>query len=171
MATIAILSTDGFEPSELTGPKKAFEQAGHHTEVISLQSGSIRKVKDGEVKAEVAVDKTLADARVDDYAALVIPGGGDNADSLRKDAAAVQFTKDFAATGKPLAAICHAPWVLIEAGLVKGRDMTSYPGIREDMQRAGADWSDVEVARDGQFITSRKPEDVPAFSQAVLDAL
>lgn len=171
MAKIAILSTDGFEHSELTGPKKAFEDAGHTAHVISFDTNRISAYnKDGE-EGCVDVDHKLSDVRMEDYAALVIPGGTDNSKSLRDSDAAVQFTKDFAKAGKPVAAICHAPWVLIEAGLVDGRNMTSYPEIRDDMEDAGAKWSDVEVACDANFITSRKPEDVPAFSKAVLNAI
>ncbi|MDO5505791.1 MAG: type 1 glutamine amidotransferase domain-containing protein [Pseudoxanthomonas suwonensis] len=168
---IAILSSNGFEVTELTGPKKAFEDAGHQVDVVSPSSGTIRAYNDDSDKGKVEVDRKLSDANVADYAALVIPGGTENSDALRNDSKAVQFTKDFAAAGKPVAAICHAPWVLAEAGLASGRDMTSYPGICDDMKAAGANWSDVEVARDGNFITSRKPEDVPAFSKAVLNAL
>lgn len=171
MAKIAILSTNGFEVTELTGPKKAFEEAGHTAEVVSLDTGTIRAYNDDSSRGEIKVDRKLADADPADYAALVIPGGTPNSDSLRNDADAVKFTQAFAEAGKPVAAICHAPWVLAEAGLVEGREVTSYPEIREDMEQAGANWSDVEVARDGNFITSRNPDDVPAFSKAVLAAL
>lgn len=171
MAKIAILSTDGFEFTELTDPKKAFEDAGHTAEIISFDCETISAYnKDGE-EGKVKVDRKLADANMDDYAALVIPGGTENSNSLRNEADAVAFTKAFADAGKPVAAICHAPWVLIEADLVAGRSMTSYPEIRDDMEEAGAKWSDVEVAIDGNFITSRKPDDVPAFAKAVMDAI
>ena len=171
MAKIAILSTNGFEVTELTGPKKAFEAAGYTAEVVSPATGTIRAYNDDSDKGRVEVDCRLAEADMSDYVALVIPGGSENADTLRNNTDAVKFTRAFAEAGKPVAAICHAPWVLVEAGLVSGRDMTSYPEIREDMEQAGANWSDVEVACDGNFITSRKPEDVPAFSKAVMNAL
>lgn len=168
---IALLSTHGFEQSELMKPLEALRAAGHHVDVVSPESGSIRGWKDKDWGDSVPVDVALADAKVDDYDALVLPGGQMNPDILRINAAAVALVKAFDAAAKPLAAICHAPWLLIEAGAAKGRKVTSWPSVRVDLENAGASWSDSEVVTDGHVITSRKPDDIPAFNRAILAAL
>ncbi|HEX4064952.1 MAG TPA: type 1 glutamine amidotransferase domain-containing protein [Acidobacteriaceae bacterium] len=168
---VAILATDGFEQVELTEPKKALEEAGATTEVISPKSGQIKGWKFTEWGDKVKVDKTLDEAKAQDYDALVLPGGVINPDHLRMEAKAVAFVKDFVATGRTVAAICHGPWTLIEAGVVKGKTMTSWPSIRTDLKNAGANVVDQEVVTDGQFITSRKPDDIPAFNRTMIERL
>lgn len=168
---IAILATDGFEQSELLEPKKALETAGAATEVIAPHSGEIRGWKMKEWGDTVKVDKTLTNARVDDYDALVLPGGVMNPDHLRMDEKAVQFVREFAASERPVAAICHGPWTLVEAGAVKGRTFTSWPSVKTDLKNAGATWVDEEVVVSGQFISSRKPDDIPAFAKALIRML
>lgn len=168
---IAILATDGFEQVELTEPRKALEEAGAKTEVISPKSGEIKGWKFKEWGDAVKVDKTLDQARAQDYDALVLPGGVINPDHLRMEPKAVSFVRDFVGTGRPVAAICHGPWTLVEAGVVKGKTLTSWPSLKTDLKNAGANWVDKEVATDGQFITSRKPDDIPAFSKAIIQAV
>jgi len=170
---IAILATDGFEQSELEEPKKYLENEGADIHVISLKSGSI-KGWDGPAKDwgnKVDVDKILADARPADYDALVLPGGQMNPDVLRLDKDAVAFIRTFAQSGKVLAAICHAPWLLIEADVVRGKKVTSWPSLRTDLQNAGAHWEDSEVVCDKGLITSRQPEDIPAFNQKIVEEM
>lgn len=170
--SVAILATDGFEQSELNEPKKLLEKAGIQTEVIAPGGASNIKGWDKNNWGDmVEVDKSLKDADVSDYDALLLPGGVMNPDKLRLEAEAISLIKAFGAAGKPIAAICHGPWTLIDAGLVKGRKLTSWPSLRKDLENAGADWEDQEVVRDGQLITSRKPADIPAFAQALMDAL
>lgn len=166
---VAILATDGFEQVELTDPKKNLEDAGATTEVISIKSGEIKGWDKTDWGKSVKVDRTLDQARAADYDILVLPGGQINPDKLRIDEKAVAFVKEFAQSGKTVAAICHGPWTLIEAGVVKGRTMTSWRSLKTDLTNAGADWVDKEVVVDGSFITSRKPEDIPAFSNAIID--
>jgi protease I len=168
---IAILATDGFEQVELTEPKKALEQAGARTEIVSPKSGEIKAWKSKEWGDTVKVDKTLDQARAQDYDALLLPGGVMNPDHLRMEPKAVSFVRDFVSTGRPVAAICHGPWTLIEAGVVKGKTFTSWPSVKTDLKNAGAHWVDQEVATDGQFISSRKPDDIPAFSKALIQSL
>jgi protease I len=168
---IAILATDGFEQSELMEPRKALDDAGATTEVIAPKSGEIRGWKSKDWGQSVKVDKTLENANPNEYDALMLPGGVMNPDHLRMDAAAVNFVRQFVATGKTVAAICHGPWTLIEAGAVNGKTVTSWPSIKTDLKNAGANWVDQEVVTDGQFITSRKPDDIPAFSRAIIDAV
>ena len=168
---VAILATDGFEQVELTEPKKALEQAGAITEVISPKSGEIRGWKSKDWGDSVKVDKTLTNANPSDYDALVLPGGVANPDNLRMDEKAVRFVKDFAQSGKPVAAICHGPWTLVEAGVVKGHTLTSWPSLKTDLKNAGANWVDKEVVMDGNFITSRKPDDLPAFNKKVIEEI
>jgi protease I len=168
---IAILATDGFEQVELTEPRKALDQAGATTEVIAPKSGEIKGWKTKDWGDTVKVDKTLDQAKPQDYDALLLPGGVMNPDHLRMEPKAVQFVKDFVATGRPVAAICHGPWTLVEAGVVKGKTFTSWPSLKTDLKNAGANWVDKEVATDGQFISSRKPDDIPAFSKALIEAL
>jgi len=166
---IAILATDGFEQVELTNPKMVFEESGATTEVISPKSGEIKGWNFKEWGDSVQVNKTLDEARAADYDALVLPGGVINPDHLRMEPKAVSFVKEFVKSGKPVAAICHGPWTLIEAGVVKGKKMTSWPSVKTDLKNAGADWVDEQVVVDGNFITSRKPDDIPAFSQKIIE--
>ncbi len=168
---IAILATDGFEQSELTEPRRALMEAGHEVSVVSLESGSIRGVKGHEPGDEVDVDRTLADVSTDDFDALVLPGGVYNPDTLRQEASAVDFVRDFMESGKPLAAICHGPWLLVEADLLRGRRATSFASIRTDMRNAGANWVDEAVVVDGNLITSRNPGDLEAFCSTTLEAV
>ena len=168
---IAILATEGFEQVELTEPRKTFDQAGATTHVISPKSGQIKAWKFTDWGDTVKVDKTLDQAKASDYDALMLPGGVLNPDHLRTEPKAVNFVREFAQSGKPVAAICHGPWTLIEAGVVKGKKMTSWPSIKTDLKNAGANWVDEQVVLDGNFITSRKPEDIPAFSQKVIEEI
>ena len=168
---IAILATDGFEQVELTEPKKNLESAGAECEVLSIKEGQIKGWDKTDWGETVKVDRLVSQARVDDYDALVLPGGQINPDKLRMDEPAVNFVREFANSGKPVAAICHGPWTLIEAGVVQGRTMTSWPSVHTDLMNAGANWVDQEVVTDGNFITSRKPEDIPAFSRTLTEAL
>ncbi len=168
---IAILATDGFEQAELMEPRKALDDAGATTEVISLKSGEIKGWKLKDWGDKVRVDKTVDQAKVRDYDALVLPGGVINPDHLRMEPKAVNFVKEFVATGRPVAAICHGPWTLVEAGVVRGKTMTSWPSVKTDLKNAGANWVDKEVVTDGQFITSRKPDDIPAFSKTLIGML
>lgn len=168
---IAILATDGFEQSELMEPRKALEEAGAQTEVISPNSGKIKGWKQTDWGETVKVDKTLASANAQEYDALILPGGVANPDHLRMDAKAVSFVQHFVSSGKPVAAICHGPWTLLETGALTGRTVTSWPSLKTDLKNAGAKWVDKEVVTDGQFITSRKPDDIPAFNKAVIEAV
>ncbi len=168
---VAILATDGFEQVELTEPKKAVEAAGATTEIVSPKGGAIKGWKTKDWGDSVKVDKTLDEARAQDYDALVLPGGVINPDHLRMEPKAVQFVKDFVATGRTVAAICHGPWMLAEAGVVEGKTITSWPSIRTDLKNAGANVVDQEVATDGQFITSRKPDDIPAFNRTIIERM
>lgn len=168
---VAILATDGFEQVELTEPKKALEQAGAKTEIVSPESGEIKGWKFKDWGDTVKVDKTLDDARPQDYDLLLLPGGVMNPDHLRMEPKAVSFVRDFVNTGRPVAAICHGPWTLVEAGVVKGRTFTSWPSVKTDLKNAGAHWVDEEVVTSGQFISSRKPDDIPAFSKKIIQTL
>jgi protease I len=166
---IAILSTDGFEQVELTEPKKALEQAGAKTEVISPHGGEIKGWKSTDWGDSVKVDRELKAAKADDYDALLIPGGVMNPDKLRMDPTAVNFVKKFFDSGKPVAAICHGPQMLIEAGVLKGRKLTSWPSLKTDLKNAGAEWTDQEVIVDKNLTTSRKPDDIPAFNRSMVE--
>ncbi len=170
--TIAFLvAAEGIERVELTDPWDAVEKAGATAHLVSPDAGEVQTF-DHLDKAETRpVDRTVADASVDDYDLLVLPGGVANPDALRTDEAAVAFVRDFVASGKPVAAICHAPWTLVEADVVRGRTMTSWPSLQTDLRNAGAEWVDEEVVIDGNLITSRKPDDLPAFNSALLEAL
>lgn len=168
---IMILATDGFEQSELEVPLETLKEAGATVEIVSLEAGEITGWNKDDWGRAVAVDKMLADVSVADYDALVLPGGQINPDLLRVEEKAVAFVKTFAATRKPLAAICHAPWLLIEAGLVNGRRATSYKSIRTDMINAGAQWQDSTTVRDGNLITARNPGDLDAFCTAIIEAV
>ncbi|MDM4768983.1 type 1 glutamine amidotransferase domain-containing protein [Solimonas sp. SE-A11] len=168
---VAILATDGFEQSELLEPLKALREAGATAEIVSPKSGRIRGWKHTDWGQEVDVDVELAKADADDYDALVLPGGVMNPDHLRANRSAVQFVKDFNDAKKPIAAICHGPWTLIEAGAVKGRQITSWPSLRTDLTNAGAQWVDQEVVTDRGLVTSRKPDDLPAFCRKMIEEI
>jgi protease I len=168
---IAILATDGFEHVELMDPKKTVEAAGATTEVLSVKDDSIKGWKFTDWGDSVRVDKQVIKANIDDYDALILPGGQINPDKLRIEKSAVDFVRKFVQSGKPVAAICHAPWMLIEAGVVKGKTVTSYPSVHTDLVNAGANWVDKEVVEDGNLITSRKPDDIPAFSRKVIEVV
>lgn len=169
---VAILATDGFEQSELLEPKRLLESWGATVKVVAPGDGArIRGWKDKNWGDSVAVDQPLQGATADDYDSLVLPGGVINPDKLRIDAQAVAFIKAFGAAGKPVAAICHGPWLLIESGLASGHRLTSWPSLKTDLGNAGAEWTDAEVVVDGHVITSRKPGDIPAFADAVAKAL
>lgn len=166
---VAILATDGFEQLELTQPKKNLEKAGATTEVLSIKKGKIKGWDKTDWGKSVKVDKLVSEANPNDYDILVLPGGQINPDKLRIDPDAVNFVRQFANSGKLVAAICHGPWTLIEAGVVRGKTMTSWPSVSTDLKNAGANWVDREVVADGNFITSRKPEDIPAFSKKIIE--
>src|SRR6476469_8381271 len=166
---VAILVTDGFEQVELTEPKKALEEAGATTKIVSPAEGKVKGWQHTEWGDEFPVDIQLANAQPDDFDALLLPGGVMNPDKLRMDENAVKFVQAFANAKKPIAAICHGPWLLVEAGIVKGRDVTSYPSIRTDMQNAGANWIDQEVVTDNGLVTSRRPRDIPAFNRKMVE--
>jgi protease I len=168
---IAILATNGFEQAELLEPRKALSEAGATTEVISPNDGEIKGWKSKDWGDTVRVDKTLDQVNPQDYDALVLPGGVLNPDHLRMNPAAVDFVRKFVNTGRTVAAICHGPWMLVEAGVVNGKSITSWPSLKTDLKNAGANWVDKEVCTDGQFITSRKPDDIPAFNHTIIDAL
>ena len=166
---VAILVTDDFEQVEMTEPKKALEQAGATTKIISPKSGQVQGVNH-DVKADTfPVDMTLDQVNPNDFDAVLLPGGALNADSLRMVPAAQQFVRQIDGQGKPIAVICHAPWLLVSAGLVKGKTMTSYYTIQDDIRNAGANWVDQELVRDGTWVSSRSPKDLPAFNQGMID--
>jgi protease I len=167
---IAILAADGVERVELESPREALHDASAHTDLLSLQTGEIQaRNNDLESAGTFAVDGKVGDASVDDYDALLLPGGTVNPDKLRLDDAAVSFVRAFVSSGKPVAAICHGPWTLIEAGVAEGRTLTSYPSLRTDLRNAGATVVDEEVVIDRNLITSRSPSDLPAFCSAIVD--
>jgi len=166
---IAILVANGFEQVELTEPRKALEQAGATTQVVSPEEGAVKGWNMKEWGNEIPVDVPLDQANAENFDALLLPGGVMNPDHLRMNPDAVSFVKDFTDAGKPVAAICHGPWTLIEAGAVEGHTMTSWPSLKTDLTNAGAQWEDREVIRDGKLVTSRKPDDIPAFNREMLD--
>jgi protease I len=168
---VAILATNGYEKSELNSPKEAMEKEGFQVDIVSLEKGKIKGWSDGNWSGEVDVNYTLKEVSANDYNALVIPGGVINPDKLRTDEHVVQFVRDFFKQKKPVAAICHAPWVLIEADVVEGRKMTSYGSIKKDLQNAGAKWEDSEVVVDQGLVTSRSPKDLPAFNAKVIEEI
>jgi protease I len=168
---IAILATDGFEQVELIEPRKALYDAGAKTIVISPKNGEIRGWNFKQWGEAVKVDQPLEDANPNEFDALVLPGGVMNPDHLRMDPKAVNFVRQFVSTGRPVAAICHGPWTLIETGAVKGKTVTSWPSLKTDLKNAGANWVDQEVVTDGQFVFSRKPDDIPAFNKALIDLI
>lgn len=166
---IAILAADGVEKVELEQPRAALQEAGAQVQLLSLKDGEIQaRNHDLEPAGTFTVDRLVSESSVDDYDGLVLPGGTVNPDKLRMDSSAVSFVRDFVGSGKPVAAICHGPWTLAEAGVAVGRTLTSYPSIRTDLRNAGAHVIDEEVVVDGNLITSRSPSDLPAFCAAIL---
>jgi protease I len=169
---VAILATDGVEEVELTEPRDAVTEAGATTEIVSLDDGEIQAMNgDIQPAGKYRVDRRAADVSASDYDAVIMPGGTVNADRLRMDGDVLRFVKDVFAAGKPVGAICHAPWTLVEAGVLGGRTLTSWPSLRTDITNAGGTWVDQEVVVDGNLITSRNPDDLKAFSAALLDAV
>ncbi|MBJ7332753.1 MAG: type 1 glutamine amidotransferase [Solirubrobacteraceae bacterium] len=168
--TIAILATDGVERVELEGPRDAIREAGGQIELIGLKAGEFQSFDHLDPSGTFVAEKGVADANADDYDGLVIPGGVANGDFLRGDDDAVSFVKGVAEREIPIASICHGPWILIEAGVTDGRTMTSWPTLQTDLRNAGADWVDREVVVDQGLVTSRKPDDIPAFSDKAIDA-
>jgi protease I len=166
---VAVVATDGVEQVELERPWQALEEAGAEPELVSLASGSITAFDHIDKAGTKTVDAVVSSADPDEYAALVLPGGVVNGDFIRADADAVAFVKAFFDAGKPVAAICHAPWVLAEADVVRGRRMTSWPSLQTDLRNAGARWVDEEVVVDGNLVTSRKPDDLDAFTAAMVE--
>jgi protease I len=166
---VAILVADGFEQIELTGPREALEAAGASIEIVSPAETEVQGWNHDEKADTFSVDMPLNRARSDDYDALLLPGGVRNPDQLRQLTRALEFVDGFFATGKPVAAICHAPWTLIDAGVVDGRRMTSWPSLKTDLQNAGADWVDRDVVVDKGLVSSRKPADIPAFNKKMIE--
>ena len=166
---VAILVADGFEQVEMTKPREALEEAGAETKIVSVRGGQVQGMNHADKGDKFDVDLTLDDARPEDFDALMIPGGLMNPDQLRSTAEALQFTRHFFEEGKPVAAICHGPWVLIDAGVVRGRTLTSWPAIKSDVRNAGGHWIDEEVVVDNGLVTSRKPDDIPAFNEKMIE--
>ena len=166
---VAILATDGVEQSELTEPRKALDQAGAKTVVVSPKSGKIKAWQHDHWGDEIPVDLGLDSASADTFDALLLPGGVMNPDRLRMNDRAVAFVRRFFEAGKPVAAICHGPWLLVEADVVRGRTVTSWPSLQTDLRNAGADWVDREVVTDEGLVTSRKPDDIPAFNAKMIE--
>jgi protease I len=166
---IAFLAADMFEEVELTEPWKALEDAGAELELVSLEDGEIQGFNHYDKAGSFKVDKTVEEANAADYDGLVLPGGVGNPDNLRQDENAVHFVRDFFEQGKPVGAICHAPWTLVEAGVVRGRTLTSFPSLQTDIRNAGGNWVDEEVHVDQGLVTSRKPDDLPAFNKKLIE--
>jgi protease I len=166
---VAIVAADMVERVELIEPRKALDEAGATTDLISLKPGTITTFNHFDPAETERVDKAVEEVDASDYDALLIPGGVGNPDQLRGDENMVAFVRDFFEQGKPVAAICHAPWVLIDAGVVSGRTMTSWPTVSTDLRNAGANWVDKEVVVDGGLVTSRKPDDIPAFNKKMIE--
>jgi len=166
---VAILATDGVEQVELTEPRKALDEAGAKTTLVSPKSGKIKGWQHDHWGEELKVDLALESANADTFDALLLPGGVMNPDQLRMNKQAVQFVRSFFDSGKPVAAICHAPWMLVEADVVSGRSVTSWPSLQTDLRNAGADWVDREVVTDQGLVTSRKPDDIPAFNRKMIE--
>jgi protease I len=167
---IAILFTDGVERVELTRPLEALRDAGADVDLVSLEEGDVRTFDHLDPSETIHADRAVESVRAAEYDGLVLPGGVANPDMLRTDDAAVSFVRGFFDDGKPVAAICHGPWTLIEADVVSGRTLTSWPSLQTDLRNAGATWVDEEVHVDGPLVTSRKPDDLPAFCEAMVDA-
>jgi len=168
---VAFLVTDGFEQVELTGPKQALEQAGAQVDILSAETGSVKGWNHDKPADDFKVDQTFQGASIDQYDAVVLPGGVQNSDNIRIDQDAQHLVKTGVSAGKPIAVICHGSWLLISAGLVNGKTMTSYKTLKDDLVNAGVNWVDQEVVKDGNLISSRQPDDIPAFSKALIDAL
>ncbi len=168
---IAFLATDGFEQSELLGPRKALDAAGATTVVISIKRDNIKGWKDNGWGESIPVDKHVSEVKHEEFDCLVLPGGVINPDKLRIDSEAVQFVSSFVKAGKPVAAICHGPWLLVEADAVRNKKVTSWPSVKTDIKNAGGTWVDEEVVVDQGLITSRKPDDIPAFSRKIMETL
>ncbi|TBU96156.1 type 1 glutamine amidotransferase domain-containing protein [Phytopseudomonas dryadis] len=168
---VALLVTDGFEQVEMTGPKKALEAAGASTEIVSAENGKVTGWHHTTPADAFKVDKTFDSARIEDYDAIVLPGGVVNSDTIRLDEMAVELVKDAARANKPIAVICHGAWILATADLLKGKTITSWPSLTDDLKNAGANWVDKEVVVDGQLISSRNPDDIPAFNAKLIEAL
>lgn len=166
---VAILVADGFEQQEMTEPRKALDEAGASTMIVSPMDNEVEGWNHFDKGDKFPVDVKLADARAEDFTALLLPGGVANPDQLRMNPEAVQFVKDFFSAGKPVAVICHGAWTLIEAGVVKGRTITSWPSVRTDLVNAGADWIDQEVVVDNGLVSSRNPDDIPAFNREMIE--
>jgi protease I len=166
---VAIIATEGFEEAELLKPRQALDAEGAETMVISPKGGKIKAWVHDHWGEAVKVDRTLNDCRPDEFDALLLPGGVLNADAIRLERHAVDFVRNFADAGKPIAVICHAPWLLVEADVVRGRTMTSWPSLRTDLRNAGANWVDEEVVVDNGLVTSRKPDDIPAFNKKMIE--
>lgn len=171
MKRVLIIATDGFEQSELMQPKQLLEESDIETTVASLEEGEIKGWEDGDWGDSVSVDLTVEEVAVDDYDGLLLPGGQINPDILRMNEKVIELIREFNTAGKPIAAICHAPWLLIEADIVDGKVVTSWPSLRTDLENAGGEVIDRKVAVDGNLITSRNPDDIPAFTEALKDAL
>jgi protease I len=165
---VAILATHGFEQSELIEPRKALDEAGAKTTVLSSESGEIQGMNHSEKGSRVAVDGELSGASPEDFDAVLLPGGVGNADKLRMDESARRFVRAMDHSHRPIAVICHGPWLLVSAGLVKGRHLTSYFTLQDDLRNAGARWSDEEIVRDKNWVSSRKPDDIPVFNKAMI---
>jgi protease I len=166
---VAILATDGVEQSELQEPRNALDESGAKTTLISPKSGTIKAWQHDHWGDQIPVDLSLDGASADDFDALMLPGGVMNPDRLRMDERAVRFVRSFFEAGKPVAAICHGPWLLVEAGVVQGKTMTSWPSLKTDIRNAGGDWVDREVVTDEGLVTSRKPDDIPAFNRKMIE--
>lgn len=166
---VAVLVENGFEQSELFEPKKALEEAGAAVDIVSPQSGSVKGWDHKNWGKAIAVDRGVDEVKADEYDALLLPGGVMNPDRLRTNEAAVRFVKGFVEKGKPIAAICHGPWTLIEAGATRGRKMTSWPSLASDLRNAGAQWVDEPCVVDNGLVTSRKPDDIPAFNKKMIE--
>ena len=167
--TVAILATDGVEQVELTEPRKVVEEAGATVRLLSIKEGEIQGMHHDKPGDKLKVDGRVADASVDDFDALILPGGVQNPDTLRMDGEAVGFVREFVNSGKPVGVICHGPWVMIEADVVRGRRMTSWPSVRTDLRNAGAEVVDEEVVVDNGLVSSRKPDDLPAFCRKIVE--
>ena len=167
---VAILAADGAEEVELRKPWEALEKAGAHVELLSLKKGKLQAFRHLDKGGTYDIDKKVADADPDEYDALFVPGGVANPDFLRMDPKAVEFARSFFAAGKPVASICHGPWVLVEANAVSGRTLTSWPSLQTDIRNAGGNWVDEQVVVDGALVTSRKPDDIPAFVDRMIEA-
>jgi len=166
---VAILATDGVEEIELKEPRKALDAAGAETTLVSPKTGTIKGWQHDQWGGQISVDLALDDAREDDFDALMLPGGVMNPDHLRVNRKAVEFVQNFFAAGKPVAAICHAPWLLVEGGVVRGKTLTSWPSLKTDIQNEGGDWVNREVVNDEGLVTSRRPEDIPQFNAKMIE--